>query len=174
MPKSESNTVVRTEIVVAGRTLDRSAAITTATKLINEGKPLPKDLAVFLREKADSKKALTLARSGRKQHLINHGFTLITEAQSRGFKVVGLTAPKVGVKSGDETFSVRLCKPGKDGKVSVVELKTKLSSMSKSERAGILAELAALQSDPDLQKDGEIIELPAQVGAIEPAQTTDA
>lgn len=172
MPKN-SNTVVRAEVEVAGRIYDRSSAIARAQQLITQGASLPKEMAVFLREDNTSKKALTLARAGRKQHLVNHGFTLITEAQSRGFKVIGMTAPKKGAKSGDESFTVRLQKPGKDGRVHVTEIKSKLQQMSKSERNGLLAELAALQSDKDLIGDGEIIEMESQTaGAIAPAEAT--
>ena len=170
-----SSTVARTEIEVAGRQYSRASATQHALGLISKGATVPKDLAVFLREDAVSKKALVKARADRKQFLINSGFTLITEAHSRGFKVTKMTPPKTNAR-GDESFGVTLTKPGADGQVSVVDIKTKLSAMSAADRKAMLAELAQLQSEmlsaPETNSDATEVEAsdanrPANVTAIE-------
>jgi hypothetical protein len=140
-----SSTVARTEIEVAGRKFDRASATRQALTLIGQGATVPRDLAIFLREDSASKKALAKARADRKQLLINSGFTMITEAHSRGFKVTKMTQPKTNAR-GDEAFSVTLTKSG-DGGISTVEIKSKLSQMSSVERKAILAELANLQAE---------------------------
>ena len=165
MPNNASTAVARTDIEIAGRKHDRASATKFATTLITEGKSVPKELAVFLREDKASKKALTTARGQRKTFLQNSGFTLITEAQSRGFRVVSMTAPKTSERTGAETFSVRLQKPGSDGKVNVVEIKNKLTSMSRQERATILAELAKLSAEVEQMPDSEHVDV--QAGPIE-------
>ncbi len=147
MPTNNAtSTVVRTEIEVAGRKYDRASALETAKNLINQGKPMPKDLAVFLRETPLDKKALALVRANRKQFLIDSGFTLITEAHTKGFKVTRMTAPKDNAR-GDSAFSVTLTKKGGDGRVNTQEIKSRLTAMSKDERQTVLAELARLQAE---------------------------
>ncbi len=161
--QNASTTVARTEIVVAGRKYDRASALETAKGLIAKGAPLPKDLAVFLRETPIDKKALALVRSERKQFLANSGFTLITQAQSNGFKVTRASAPKQNAAGTSESFSVTLTKKGEDGKVNTQEIKSRLTAMSKSERDTVLAELARLQAEmlqaPDTNEEATEVEI---------------